>query len=36
LKKLKIEVDKKLLLTYNQSEELDGGIEVLAFWDWFC
>jgi len=35
LKRLKIEVDKKILLTYNQSEELDGEIEVLAFWDWF-
>jgi hypothetical protein len=35
LKKLKIEVDRKLLITYNQSEESDVGVEVLAFWD-FC
>ena len=35
LKKLKIEVNRKILLTYNQSEELNEGIEVLAFWDWF-
>lgn len=36
LRKLKIEVDKKLLLIYNQSEDDDESIEVLAFWDWFC
>ena len=35
LKKLKIEVDRKILLTYNQSEELNEGVEVLAFWEYF-
>jgi len=36
LKRLKIEVNKKILLTYNQNEEINEGIEVLAFWDWFA
>jgi predicted AAA+ superfamily ATPase len=35
LKKLPFEVDEKIIITYNQSEEIDEGIEVLAFWDWF-
>ena len=35
LKKLPFEVDEKIVMTYNQSEKLNEGIEVLAFWDWF-
>ena len=35
LKRLKIEVNKKILLTYNQNEERNEGIEVLAFWEFF-
>ena len=35
LKRLKIEVNRKILLTYNQNEEGSEGIDVLAFWDWF-
>jgi hypothetical protein len=35
LKKLPFEVDKKLVLTYNQNEELD-GIKVVPFWEFFA
>ena len=35
LLKLKIDVTKQLLLTYNQNEEASDGIEILAFWDYF-
>lgn len=35
LEKLKIKADQKLLLTYNQSEPSENGIEVIAFWDFF-
>jgi len=35
LKKLKIDTDKKLLITYNQNEDSREGIEILAFWDYF-
>ncbi len=36
LVKLKIDVDRKLLITYNQNENSSSGIEVLAFWDYFA
>jgi predicted AAA+ superfamily ATPase len=36
LKKLPFEVDKKILLTYNQSKPKDADkIEVVSFWDYF-
>ena len=36
LKKLKFDVDKKLIITYNQQEEIDkDGIEVVSFWSYF-
>jgi predicted AAA+ superfamily ATPase len=36
LKKLPFEVDKKILLTYNQSKQKDADeIEVVSFWDYF-
>jgi len=36
LQKLKLKVDKKILLTYNQSDNIDDDIEVLSFWDYFA
>lgn len=35
LLKLKIDVDEKLLITYNQGDEKLEGINVMAFWDYF-
>ena len=35
LEKLKLKTDRKLLVTYNQSEAKADGIEVIAFWDIF-
>ena len=35
LEKLKLEVSRKLLITYNQNDESQQGIEVVAFWDLF-
>ena len=35
LEKLKLRTARKLLITYNQSEKSQQGIEVVAFWDWF-
>jgi predicted AAA+ superfamily ATPase len=34
LKKLPFEVEEKIVLTYNQSEDLE-GIRVVAFWEFF-
>ncbi|RVU82788.1 ATP-binding protein [Leucothrix sargassi] len=35
LEKLKLKTGRKLLVTYNQSEGMTDGIEVVAFWDLF-
>lgn len=35
LEKLKLKTDKKWLITYNQSENMQEGIEVIPFWDLF-
>ena len=35
LEKLKIDVDQKLLITYNQNEPVRDDIGVVAFWDYF-
>ena len=35
LRKLKLKLDEKILLTYNQNEELSEDIETVAFWDYF-
>ena len=35
LRKLKLDLDKRILLTYNQSEMENEGIEIVAFWDYF-
>ena len=34
LNKLPFDVDEKIVITYNQSEELD-GIKVIGFWEYF-
>lgn len=36
LLKLKFNLDNKVLLTYNQSEEPSDGVEIMAFWDFFA
>ncbi|PWQ99302.1 ATP-binding protein [Leucothrix pacifica] len=35
LEKLKLKTGRKLLVTYNQSEGVADGVEVIAFWDLF-
>ena len=35
LRKLKFNLDERILLTYNQSEVEQDGIKVIAFWDYF-
>jgi len=35
LRKLKLSVDEKILLTYNQNEEYQEEIKTVAFWDYF-
>jgi len=35
LRKLKLNVDEKILLTYNQNEEYHEEIKTVAFWDYF-
>ncbi len=35
LKKLKININEKILLTYNQNETISEGIKTIAFWDYF-
>jgi len=35
LRKLKLSVDEKILLTYNQNEEYHEEIKTVAFWDYF-
>jgi predicted AAA+ superfamily ATPase len=35
LERLKLKTDRKLLVTYNQSEGLADGVEVMPFWDFF-
>lgn len=36
LEKLKLNTGRKLLVTYNQSEGMEDGVEVVAFWDFFA
>jgi len=35
LRKLKLDLDKRILLTYNQNEESKEKIKIIAFWDYF-
>jgi len=35
LRKLKFNLDERILLTYNQNEIESEGIKIIAFWDYF-
>ena len=35
LRKLKFNLDERILLTYNQNEETQENIQIVAFWDYF-